>query len=370
MTPPDAKARSAVHPLAAVTSSDPVKRARPDPLPLVFAPELAKPLAPLRWLSKSFALIQGRVLAFTGYGDAGKTFAAMDLALAVASSAAKALGGLDVGLAGPVVHLDYEQQLWITQWRYQRLAHARRVDLTGLADRLGVVSLPHLRLNSPGAERELVRVLEGKALAVIDNLTAACPGVDQNTTAIADPLYMLGQVSAATGCTVIVIHHDNKTPADGHGGRPRSQQMRGSGAIHAAIGGGLAFTKQESGIIKYESIKETMGAKPTPESFKIVDVGDIDPNTERTIGLELEWVPVEQAAQAWGARGSEPKFSALVKRVVERVKERPGKAVASAMAAEWGVRKGDVVGAFDEAQAEGLIKNLGTARNAPKWHPV
>ncbi len=329
-------------------------------LPVIYAPDLAKPLPKFKWLSKPFGLIQGRVLAFTGYGDAGKTFAAMDLALAVASGAPKALGGLDVGLSGAVVHIDFEQQQQITAWRYQRLACGRGIDLAALGEKLGLVSLPPMNLVSPDAERELTALLHGKAFAIIDNLTAGAPGIDQNSAASAEPLYMLGRVSAATGCTIIVILHDNKTPLEGSK-RPRAQQIRGSGAIHAALGGGLWFTKLDNGIITYGSVKETMGPKPEPEFFRIVDVGDIDPNTERTVGLQLEWIPPEQVACE-----DDAKAKALVARLCDFVGKHPGEATVAKLAREWSVRHEAMARAFKTAQSSGAIANQGSATR-PNW---
>lgn len=364
LTAPGSNADDAVEPGAIVleppATAQP-KGGRSERLPVIYAHDIAKPVPPLKWLSRSFGLIQGRVLAFTGYGDAGKTFAAMDLALAVALGASKALGGMDVGLSGAVAHVDFEQQELVTRWRYQRLARGRALDLATLGERLALVSLPPLKLTSGDAETELTRLCTGKALAIVDNLTAGCPGVDQNSTAIAEPLYMLGRVSAATGCTVIVILHDNKTPNDGPGNRPRAQQIRGSGAIHAALGGGLGFRKSDTGIITYESIKETMGPKPSPEFFRIEDVGEVDPNSSRSVGLRLEWIPSEQAAHEHDAHAK-----ALVARVCDYVRAHPDEASGAKLAREWGIRPASVAEAIKTAESSGAIVNHGSP-SRPKW---
>jgi hypothetical protein len=265
-------------------------------LPVVYATELARPIEPLRWLSEELSLIQGRVLIFAGYADAAKTWGGMDIAFSVAAGDDRALGGVDIGISGDVVHIDFEQQEWITRWRYQRLAFGRGADLAALGPRLGLVSLPPLTLTDPRAESALCDLLDGKAFALVDNLTAGCPELDQNGSTVAAPLYMLGRVSAKTGCTIAVIHHENKTSADGQApNRPRAQQMRGSGAISGAAGGAVAFTNEGKCIFRFQQTKETMGPAPEPRFFQLVDVGDVDPVTKRSMGIRLEWTPKEQA---------------------------------------------------------------------------
>lgn len=267
--------------------------------PVTYA--LAEKLPRFEWLCEELNLIRGRVIGFHGYGDAGKTFAAMDMELSVVCGG-KAWGSLDIGLYGDVVHLDFEQQEEITRWRFQRLAYARGIDLATLGTRLGLVSLPPAYLTHEDAEEALVLLLTGKVFSVIDNLTAGCPAIEQNGTVIAAPLYMLGRVSARTGCTIVIIHHDNKQN-EATAGRPRSQAMRGSGAIHAALGGAVAFTAQE-GSVRYEQSKATMGEAREARFFAFVDVGDVDPNTKRTLGIRLEWTPPEEAAEI-AQRGDE-----------------------------------------------------------------
>jgi hypothetical protein len=266
-------------------------------LPIVYADELAKKLEPFRWLCRDLAMMRGRPLILSGYGDAGKTFAAQEMLLAVATGRTKAWGGLTVDLQGDAVHIDFEQQLELTRWRYQRLAFGMGIDLAELGPRLGVVSLPPLYLPDPRAEDLIAERCQGKAICLIDNLTAGTPGIDENSKAMAGPLYMLNRVSSRTGTTILVIHHEGKT---GEAPRAASQRIRGHSSIHGALGGGVSFSKQPDGCIQIEQAKQSLG-EAAPAFFRFEDRGELDPNTGKREGIELTWLPPEEAAQAAGA---------------------------------------------------------------------
>lgn len=257
---------------------------------------IAAPLPPIRWLCESLCLIAGggRPLMISGYGDTGKTFALQELALAVAAGLPTVWGGVSIQLAGPVAHLDYEQGNFLTRWRYQRLAFGLNINLAALGERLRLSVMPSHNLVSPGTERHLTVLCTGLALLVVDNLNAACPGVDENASTAAEPLQMLGRVSERTGCCIVVLHHEGKPPAEG--GRAAAHRMRGSSAIHGALGGAVSFVRDE-GLVRVEPSKSPLGGQPEVRHFRFVDTGLHDENTKRSEGLRLEWLPPEQVSQ-------------------------------------------------------------------------
>jgi hypothetical protein len=59
----------------------------------------------------------------------------------------------------PVIHIDYEQGDYLSYLRYQRMAHARGIDLARLGDLLRFVSASSLYLDSAGAEAAIVRLI-------------------------------------------------------------------------------------------------------------------------------------------------------------------------------------------------------------------
>lgn len=291
------------HSVARYPADDPTPTAAEQreggPFPLLYGPDIAAPLPRFEWLCEELGMMKGRVIMMAAYGDSGKTFAAQELLLSVAAGTGRAWGGAAIGLSGPVVHVDYEQGRDITRWRYQRLAHGMGLDLAALGSALGLVSVCGYPLTDTArAEEHLVKLLSGKAAAIIDNLCAACPGVDENSAAIAAPLYMLGRVTDRTGCAIIMIHHEGKEPADQRQGRrKKAQRVRGHSSIHGALGGLVSFEKEEGGVFAIQQTKETMGEARPPRRFMLVDVGPVDANTRKTVGIRLEWVPDEQAAE-------------------------------------------------------------------------
>lgn len=268
--------------------------------------DLAKPLKPFVWLSREFNLIRGRALAMSGFGDSAKSWACMDMLLAVAAGETMAMGGVKIDMSGPVLHVDYEQGWEWTTMRYQRIAAGRRIDLSALAGRIevasGLAENPAQRvpfLHQDGAEAALMKLAMGKSIVLIDNFAAACGGsMDMNKSSAAEVPYLLNRVSAATGAAVLLIAHETKPSPDRDSARTKGQKMMGSGQIHAALGGGLGFTKTEAGTIRVEQLKESNGMAPEPTYFRLVDDGPVSPITGKREIIRLEWVPAEEAAEA------------------------------------------------------------------------
>lgn len=273
---------------------------RADPLdewlPTVDASVLAQPLEPVKWLSRGLSLAHGRPLLLSGYGSAGKTWAALELALAVAAGEARVWGEQDLSLAGPVLGIDYEMGLSALRWRLQRLAHGRGIDLGALGPSLKISSLPKLLLTDPRAEDLLLRACEGKALVVIDNNAAGSRGIDENSAEAAESLYTLNRVGEKTGAVIVVLAHERKG-GEGQAQGDAARRIRGSSSLHAAVGGGVAFSRVCKGVVKGESSKSSLGPEPEPFFFSLDDVGEIDPATGKPRGIRLSPVAPEELAR-------------------------------------------------------------------------
>lgn len=197
--------------------------------------QLCSPVGAVPWLCRELRLAPGLPTMVAGYGYSGKTLALQSLALSVASG--KFLWELFSVKRGRVVHFDYDQGQRTTIQRYQRLAFAMGIDLADIHanDMLHVVTMPRTFLTARNTEEMLTAGLAGASLAIIDSFTSGFPGTDENDKRSAELLYMLGRVSEATGCVIIIIHHASKTDPNAKGKDiERKLLLRGSGALFGA----------------------------------------------------------------------------------------------------------------------------------------
>ena len=351
----------------------PARTAKPDVRPLVLrsACDIAQPLRPIPWLCKALGLAPGRPVIISGYGGIGKTFAVQAFALAVAAGHRRLWDCYEMQLDQPgrVLHLDGEQGQWITDWRYQRLAWSMGVDLAALGDRLQTAHYPGLHLTAPDALERLVALCQGVTVCIIDSLRAFTPGVDENDSAIGQYLYMLAEVSERTGCTFVIVAHEGKT--SGENPRTGIERLRGSSAIAAAAGSVVSFVKSgDEGCVRIEHTRANLGAPAAPETIRLVDEGDVDPVTEKTRGIRIEWMPREQAqaeaAQAEDAR-REQLLAGVADRIVAVVARAPSVTGAKAIEKVIAVKRETLMGAWQMAVAQGRLVNTGGAGRAARW---
>ena len=151
---------------------------------------------------------------------AGKTWAALDLAVSVAS-ARPWLGHFACPTPGPVLVFLGEGGERATVRRIQAIATTKGIDPDQLADRLRLCfRVP--RLAAPGAGGELAAIqaeLEAHpaALVVLDPLYLAAAGASgANLYDMGAVLQAIQGVCQAAGCALLVVTHWNKT-GDGRG---------------------------------------------------------------------------------------------------------------------------------------------------------
>lgn len=207
--------------------------------------ELAKVLPPVPWICEPLGFAPGAVSLVAGYGYSRKTMALQSLGLSVA--AGKPVWGLYSARRGPFVHLDYEQGRRLTQERYQRLARGMGFELGDLPPgALRVGCMPRLYLDAKETFDDLVRLVEGAAVVLVDSLRAAFPHADENSSEVRSYLDVLSRVSERTGAAFVVIHHARKP-----------QQGNDSGATFAIRGSSALFDA-------CQSVYVFMGEKNTP----------------------------------------------------------------------------------------------------------
>lgn len=262
-------------------------------LPVVDVAEVPKDKPPTPFVCERLHLAPGRPAALVGYAGAGKTLLAADLALAVAApedSGVTFWGGLVPDRRGKVLLLDFEVGRDLTERRLLRLAAGRWGQLSDWAGRLAFSSFPRWSLVSRGAEEQLIETLREHTLCVIDSLTAITPGVDENARGMADAMALLTRVSEASGCAILILHHEGKPGQDG----PRAAHLRARG--HSSIQGiwssQWAVTSLGEGRLKIEHGKSQFegGARPDVHC-QICDVHD---GEGQRVGVRLAPVgPVE-----------------------------------------------------------------------------
>jgi hypothetical protein len=198
--------------------SQPVKAAR-----FIGWPDLMTPMGEVPWLVRELEICPGRPPMFISDSGVGKTWTLQALALAVASG--QPVFGRFACRQGPVLHLSRDSGLRATKARYQRLARGMGID------RADVVVFPHSlpltdkmgAFQRKGFEEVAKEAERGKyALVILDSLAALCPGIDENSTDIGEPL----RATTDDECVWLWAHHTTKS----------GEGYRGSGAIKAAAG--------------------------------------------------------------------------------------------------------------------------------------
>lgn len=197
----------------------------PEPYLTRPAAHLADPTAPLRWLLADLFLV-GAAGILGGAPKSGKSFFALELAVAVASGTAAA-GRFAVAAPGPVLLLAAEDPPAVVVQRLAALAASRDQGLPTLP--VEVIVEPGVRLPE-GLERLGATVAHRQAqLLVLDPLIRLHRADENSAAEMATILDGLRGLARATDCTVLLVHHTRKAPAGGilgHG-------LRGSSDLHA-----------------------------------------------------------------------------------------------------------------------------------------
>lgn len=193
-------------------------------------------LDPPVWLCEQLELGPGRPFGLWGYGGTGKTYIAQRLALSVASG--QPFLNLPV-TKGRVRHVSWEMGRRAVRERYRALERGMGAHIT---EGLEVSTHPSIYLNSEGAEEIFLKEFDGYDLVILDSLRRACPGEDENSSAISNFLDVLTRVSERTGATFLLLHHSGKSSSERSsketGGRGSSAIFDGSGAVWLVEGEG------------------------------------------------------------------------------------------------------------------------------------
>jgi hypothetical protein len=224
----------------------------------------------------------GATHMIAGYGFSGKTLALQSAMLSLA--AGRPVWGAYKGQQSRVLHVDMEQGDRLTRRRYQRLGAAMGVDLASLGDTLALAVMPQPQLSL--TREHFVRwrdIMAGRDLMVVDSLRAASGGQDENSSDIRSCLDMLGELSEATQCRPVLIHHSRKPQKDDPGGR---FTIRGSSAIYDACDAVYMFSAVKGEPISVEQAKARTQGDSIPD-FALV-ISDVEVDGDPRGGLRVQ----------------------------------------------------------------------------------
>lgn len=260
----------------------------PPPAPTIAIlrwPEIAMPMPEPSYLVKELGMVDGggspHIIA--GYGFSGKTLALQSLALSLVT-ARPIWAAFQCRDARRVVHVDLEQGDRLTRRRYQRLAIGMNIGEGEIGDRLELVVLPQIRLVKKDRDAWL-RLMTDRSLIIVDSLRAASPGVDENSSAIREPLDMLLSLSEATGCRGALVVHARK-PGEKDGPNGAKFSIRGSSAIFDASDGAYVFAGQKGEPVTVSCERVRSHGDPC-EDFAIA-IQDVAVGEDLRAGVKVE----------------------------------------------------------------------------------
>lgn len=272
---------------------------------------LAASLPPRRWLVKDLDLCPGPPAMFFGHGYAGKTTIAQSLAISVATGSN--VWGLFECAKGSVLHIDYEMGPQLLQERYQKLCAGSGIDIAQVQKRLVALSRPRFSFDTKGNEENIRSLVRGFKLVIIDSFRAACPLLDENSSASREPIDRLAQVSEELNVVILLLHHARK-PSQNDGASMHT--MRGSSA----------FFEASSSVLRLQSSQHTDSS--TTHVAARHEKARTSGKRQRAFHLTISSVPLEDSPVDEGI-SVEAKFApsneeALQGRIVAAIQKEPG----------------------------------------------
>lgn len=196
-----------------------------EPYPVIRLSKIPKDPRP-DWLIEGLWARQG-VGVVGGHPKLGKTWVALELALAIASGQ-PCFGRFPVLDRGHVLVYCVEDGKQRVRDRVEGLCAARGVDFDRLA--IGWIDSTDLALDRPSDQARLHATVErnrAKAI-VLDPLVRLHLGDENSSQDVSRLLRYLRTLQQRHGTAVILVHHTRKAAAAEHG-----QALRGSGDVHA-----------------------------------------------------------------------------------------------------------------------------------------
>lgn len=221
----------------------------------------------------------GAVGVIGGAPKCGKTFLALELAVAVASGR-PCLGRFGVPCVGPSLVYAAEDEPRQIRQRLAGLAQVRGTSLERLEVRLIVE--PVLRLDRAEDVARLRATLahHRPRMLVLDPYVRLQRVDENNVTEVAAILGALRELSRSFEVAVVLVHHTRKNPAEGPG-----QALRGSSDFYAWADSVLYLVKRGGGL----TLLVEHRAAPSPPALSLELVA-----TDAQVRLEVRSQPSQQ----------------------------------------------------------------------------
>jgi hypothetical protein len=204
----------------------------------------------------------GAVGVIGGAPKCGKTWLALDMAVAVASGR-PCLGRYAVPTPGPALVYAAEDAPPSVRERLEHLARARGADFASLD--VGLIVEPSLRLDLAEDLGRLRATLARRRprLLVLDPYVRLQRADENNATEVSAILSALRDLSRVHSCAIALVHHARKGTTDEPG-----QGLRGSSDFHAWGDSNLYVRRVRDGLLL--AIEHRAAASPPPVGLTLV----------------------------------------------------------------------------------------------------
>jgi hypothetical protein len=305
----------------------------PDPYRTQPAAALADPTAPLPWLLRDLFLV-GAAGVLGGAPKTGKSFFALELAVAVAS-ATPAAGRFAVATPGPVLLCAAEDPPAVLVQRLAALAAPRARPLAALP--VAVIVEPGVRLPD-GLDRLAATVAQvAPRLLILDPLIRLHRADENSAAEMAVILDGLRTLARATACAILLVHHTRKAPAGGIPGHG----LRGSSDLHAFGDTNLYLRRVGPDVALELRIEHRAAPGPPPLRLQLE-------TTETPAGLTARFVSPDA-----------PPADPLRERTLTLLQRAAGPLTTDGLRAALGVRKQTLLTLRQHLAAENLIRRAG-----------
>jgi hypothetical protein len=293
------------------------------------AARVADPTTPLAWLLADLFLVGGAGI-LGGAPKAGKSFFALDLAIAVASGT-PAAGRFPVARPGPVLLCAAEDPPAVVVHRLAALAAAREQALATLP--VEMIVEPGLQLPAGLARLAATVAHLAPRLLILDPLIRLHRADENSSAEMAVILDGLRTLARATTCAVLLVHHTRKAPAGGIAGHG----LRGSSDLHAFGDSNLYLRRLTSEGLLELRIEHRAAPCPPP------------------VHLRLQVADARARFVSDEAAPADP----LRDRLLTLLRHARAPLPADALRPALGVRKQTLLAALHRLAAEGLVRRAG-----------
>jgi len=229
------------------------------------------------WLVKG-VLPTAELAMIYGQSGSGKTFAVLDLCMAVATG--REWNSKRVR-QGPVIYIAAEAAAGVRR-RLSAYARAYGLDLSDVP--MGVIpSAPDLTKNDDRDLAAAVQAYGGARLIVLDTLSQSIPGADENSAQdMTRVLLRLKRLAQATNALVLIVHHS---------GKDQSRGARGFSGIRATIETELEVTHTPRGrLLEIAKQKDETDSAEFYFTLRPVPIG-IDEDGDAITSCVCAWSP-------------------------------------------------------------------------------